>query len=266
MTTFVSAREFVETYDPDSNAGPWELVQQYYHATKTSAELRGGTGGRAGSQRVATRLDLPRPRLRAWIDNGGKPDAQRGLERANAKGWIEVNPSSTTFEGLNRLVAQIFAGGSITSDTSAPCFAIPSGDVRTRITEACRYVGVDYRVVHDDDPDRATELRISGDGSILGRVLAVLGAPVGEKAHDDDISLPNYLNEVSQFHRLDFARIYLFNRGAVHDDKATLTISEDRPKAYRDEVAAFLEATLEQRVTSGDVTITLSADAARAIQ
>jgi hypothetical protein len=266
MTTLVSAKEYVETYNPPTDVGPWELVNQYYKATKTSAELRGGNGGRAGSQRVASHLGLPRGRLRGWIDEGGKPDAQRGLERANEYGWIDVNASSRTFDGLNRLVAQVFAGGSITADTYAPWFAIPSDDVQQRLTEACRAIGADYEIVREHKSDQATELRIRDIGSILGRVLAALGAPVGEKARNDDITLPAYLDEVSQWHRLDFARIYVQNRGAQYDTKDTISIREDRSQEYRDEVASFLENTIGESVTSGDQDITLSADAARAIQ
>ena len=266
MTTLVSAREFVETYDPNSEIGPWEMVQQYYRATKASAELRGGNGGRAGSQRVATHLDLPRSRLRAWIDDGGKPDAQHGLERAINIGWIDVDTSSTTFAGLNRLVAQVFAGGSITADTYAPWFTLPSDEIETWITEACRLVDVDYTILYRNEPGRATELRVAERGSILGRVLAALGAPIGEKAAIESLSLPDYLDEISQWHRLDFARIYVQNRGAQYDTKDTISIREDRSQEYRDEVAAFLEETIGEPVTSGDQDVTLSADAARALE
>jgi hypothetical protein len=266
MTTLVSPQEFVGTYDPDTDIEPWELLQQYYRATKTSAELRGGNGGRAGSSRVASHLELPRERLRTWVDEGGKPDPQHGLERAQAKGWVDVDTDSTTFDGLNRLVAQVFAGGSITTETYRPCFAIPNDDVRDRISEACRLVGVDYDIVHADDEGRATELRITEDGSILGRVFSVLGASVGEKATNESITLPGYLNSVSEWHRLDFARIYVFNRAVEFEGKDTMMIREQRPKDYSDELAGFLEETLGESVTYGEEIITISADAARTLR
>lgn len=265
MPTVVSPRKFVETYSPDTDIEPWELLQQYYRATKTSAELRGGNGGRAGSQRVATRLGLPRERLRTWIDDGGKPDPQHGLERAYERGWVDIETGSSTMEGMNRLVAQVFSGGSILADTFRPYFAVDSDDAFDRVAAACELVGIDYQVLHPDTMGRATEIRPAEDGAILGRVLAALGAPVGEKAHIDDLSLPDYLDAAGQHLRLDFARTYVLNRGVVHDDKATLTIAEERPRTYRDEVAAFLERTLGETVTSGE-TITLSADAARVLQ
>ncbi|WP_135536352.1 hypothetical protein [Halostella pelagica] len=266
MSIIISPKDFVETYSPNTDVGPWELLQQYYQATKASAELRGGNGGRAGSQRIATHLDLPRARLRAWIDDGGKPDPQHGLERAHAGGWIEVDTGSSTFEGLNRLVAQVFSGGTILTDTYRPYFAVDSDDALDRVVASCGLVGVEYDIYHADEIGRATEIRVTTDGAILGRVLTVLGAPLGEKATRDDLSLPNYLDNVGQHLRLDFARTYVLNRGAIHEDKATVTISEDRPQEYRDQVAAFLEETLGQTVTSGDATITLSADAARVLQ
>jgi hypothetical protein len=151
-------------------------------------------------------------------------------------------------------------------DTYRPYFAVDSDDAFDRTIVACQLVGVDYEITHADTVGRATEIRISTDGAILGRILTVLGAPLGEKANQDDLSLPDYLDDTGQHLRLDFARTYVLNRGVVHDDKATLTISEDRPQHYQDEVAVFLEDTLGETVTSGDATITLSADAARALQ
>jgi len=159
-----------------------------------------------------------------------------------------------------------FFGGSITADTYAPWFALPSDEVETWITEACRLVDVDYTILYRDKPGRATELRVAERGSVLGRVLAALGAPVGEKAAIESLSLPDYLDEISQWHRLDFARIYVQNRGAQYDTKDTISIREDRSQEYRDEVAAFLEETIGEPVTSGDQDVTLSADAARALE
>jgi len=264
MTTLVSPEEFCLTYEPGTNdeTDAWDLVRQYQRAMTASLELRGGDGERAGSSRVASHLDLPRSRVRTWVDNDGKPDAKRGLDRAREFGWIDVDITSTTFEGLNTFVAQTFAGGAVAEDNYDPGFTIPSDEVERRLKAAATKAGFEHRIERRDG--RADEFRASPGGRILGRVLIVLGAPVGRKTQVD-ISLPDYLDDAPQDIRLEFAKTYVLNRAAQHSGKDTLTISEERSQAYRDELAEFLEATIGERVTSGKQNVTLSAAAARAI-
>ncbi|WP_135823071.1 hypothetical protein [Halostella litorea] len=264
MPSLVSPEEFCRTYRPGTkdDTDAWDLVRQYRKAMTASLELRGGDGERAGSQAVSSHLDLPRSRVRTWVDNDGKPDAKRGLDRARKFGWIDVEITSTTFEGLNTFVAQTFAGGGIESKDHDPGFALPNDEIERRLKAAAEKAGFDYRI--ERRRGRADELRASPGGTILGRVLIVLGAPVGRKTQAD-IALPNYLDDAPQDIRLEFAKTYVLNRAAEHDGKDTLTIIEDRPQSYRDELAAFLEQTIGERVTSGKQNVTLSADAARAI-
>jgi len=102
------------------------------------------------------------------------------------------------FEGLNRLVANVYSGGSIAAQNYAPSFALSNGE-DSRVFDALELAGVEYTVVGDRD-GRADEARPTDNGTVLGRVLSVLGAPVGPKA-EQRLSLPDYL----AMHRPTFA-------------------------------------------------------------
>ncbi len=74
-----------------------------------------------GSYAISNALELPRGRVRGWIDDG-KPDAARGIEVARDYGWLDATMQDQTFLALNTLVANVFSGGSIATDTFVPSF------------------------------------------------------------------------------------------------------------------------------------------------
>lgn len=63
-------------------------------------------------------------------------------------------------------------------------------DHRTHVIDALEATGVEYDFYRVDDDSRATEVRPAKDATVLGRTLAVLGAPAGPKAQLEDFSLP----------------------------------------------------------------------------
>lgn len=62
-----------------------------------------------------------------------------------------------------------------------------------------------------------------------------------------------------------FVLAYLANRAIHQRTKDTVQIQEKRSQSYRDELAAFIEDIAKEPVTSGDRTVTISADAARSL-
>lgn len=58
-------------------------------------------------------MKVPRGQIRTWKD-GGKPDEVRGIATTRKHGWLEVDVDSEIFGALNRLVAGVFSGASIT--------------------------------------------------------------------------------------------------------------------------------------------------------
>lgn len=196
-----------------------------------------------GSAAVSTALELPRGRIRPWL-NGGKPDAVRALDTLADHGWDDLAWKRPPVVALNVLVAWIFAGGSINADHWVPLFAVGNDRERTILADAIDLVGVDGTYEREDESGRATEYRVTTDGSVLGRLLAVLGAPVGEKHADRDLQLPPDLAQAPRDIRLDFARTYVCCRATPrpHRPSTPRQIIEERPPAFRDALRALFRS------------------------
>ncbi|ELZ05727.1 hypothetical protein [Natrialba aegyptia] len=253
---FVTARDLARTYDGGSYRDAWEVVEQYREATKYANTHD------AGSSAAASALDLPRSRLRTWIDDGGKPDVVHGIDTARKHGWLECTTDDDVFTALNALVANVFAGGAIAEQYYRPSFALNHLGEDSHVIDALELAGVDCQIVDDRD-GRADEVRPTEDGTVLGRVLAVLGAPVGPKA-DQDISLPTYLVTGPDV-RETFVYAYLENRAVKHDGKDTLTVREKRNDDYLAGLAAVINDVAGGGVERGEGSITISAEAARSL-
>ncbi|MCL9812563.1 hypothetical protein [Natranaeroarchaeum aerophilus] len=205
---------------------------------------------------------MPRGRIRSW-ENGAKPDPARAVEVAEQRDWFG-SVETDEFAALNQLVAWIFSGGSISTDTYAPHFAVDDA-TESRVTDALETLGLDWRRERDDEPDRATEIVPTEHASILGRALSVLGAPIGDKNDHAEISLPEYLDDAPDEIRAEFVDVYLRNRAQSHDDKGTLTLREERADRYLQELAALVEDVAGEQVTVSDKNVILSAAAANAL-
>lgn len=100
--------------------------------------------------------------------------------------------------------------------------------------------------------------------SVLGRLLSCLGAPVGQKA-SEAVSLPGYLDAAPDAVRRTFVDVYLRNRAQTHPDKRTVTIHEDRSRAYLEAVADLLADVSGERVTVAGNNVIVSAAAVDAL-
>ncbi len=253
----VTERDLARTFDGGAYVDGWDAVEQYRRA------IAHATRNDCGSGATASALELPRSRLRTWIEGGGAPDQVHAIETARDHGWLDVTCSDPEFTALNTLVANIFSGGSIAQSSYAPSFAINHRGGDSHIFDALDLAGVEYRI-EDDRDGRADEVRPTTDGTVLGRVLAVLGAPVGPKAAQQ-VSLPNYLTDAPADIREVFVYSYLENRAVEHDQKATLTIREERNRSYLEELTTLIRSVADGRVELGEQYITISADAARSL-
>jgi len=223
-----------------------------------------GANPNKGSSAVANALDLPRGRIRPWLD-GAKPDPVRAIQVADRHDWLRLDFHDQQFQALNRLVAWVYSGGSIAEESWVPQFSLDGAADREQLTTHFGVLGIDWTTVHDDESSRATELRPTEHASVLGRVLSVLGAPVSGKGATTDLSLPEYLDAAPTEIRQSFADVYLQNRAVEHDDKRTLTINEERSAAFRRELAALLRDLSGESVTAAEKYVTISADARTAL-
>ncbi|MDS0280002.1 hypothetical protein NDI85_19645 [Halomicroarcula sp. S1AR25-4] len=240
-------REFADTYDSASELSSWELVEQYQRVQEYAADHP-----RKGSAAVASALDLPRSRIRAWVDSDGRPDVVRGIHTADANDWFDLEWESTFGRHLTVLVAWVFSGGSI-NDAYRPAFAVTP---RTQgfVEVALETMGTGSTVYRNDAENRATELVPAADASVLGRLLVALGAPLGPKTRERALSLPSFLTVAPEPIRLVFARTYVVNRATARDERPTtpLQLAEERHPAYRAEVRALFESLVDGGAVRGD--------------
>jgi transposase-like protein len=222
-----SERAFARTYGSDA----WTRIKQYRQATT----LRESNPEMARAE-IARRVDRPASAVRGWLAEGKTPTPVRGLEIATEREWIDIDPSTETFRVLNNLVAWIFAGGSISVETSSPHFSADDPLSVATLDHLLTVEDVEYQI--RDVEDGADEVIPGDDGAILGRVLTALGAPTGAKADQSDLTLPSYLSRVTTARRRDFIAVYVFNRCLRQDE--TIYLSEARPEQYTRELYTFL--------------------------
>ncbi|AEH35948.1 hypothetical protein [Halopiger xanaduensis] len=254
-TGLVSEQALARTYDGGAYPEAYEVVEQYRRAIEYARKHD------VGSSATASALDLPRSRLRTWIDDSGAPDVVRGIETARDYGWLNCSYDDPEFAGLNVLVANVFSGGSIAEQYYRPSFSLNRRSEDSHVIDALELTSVDYQVVADRD-SRADEIRPTDDGTVLGRVLATLGAPIGPKA-DQHLELPNYLEAAPADVRETFVYAYLENRAIEHDEKETLHIQEERNRDYLSALADLIDDVADGGVALRDRHIVISADAAR---
>jgi len=252
-----TAQTLARTYSDREYTDPWEKVLDYRRVQEYAAEHP-----KHGRVRIGNALDIPPARVRAWI-NDGMPDSVRGIQSAIDHGWLDPDPTSTTAARLIELLAHILAGGSITADTYVPAITIARRVNLEEIREAFDRVGVETVVRHDATTERATEVVPSNDASVLGRCLVAMGAPAGKKIELD--SFPAVVWDVPSDVRKSFARIYVAHRAAEFPQKQTMVIQEERSETYLEELRELLADVTGKTVTTGGRTITISADAVRAL-
>lgn len=252
-----TSQEFAYTYNTPSYGDPWDCVEDYHRVIDYTANHP-----QKGSSAVAPVLDLPRGRIRPWM-NGSRPDVVRGIQAAETRGWLAEHTTPEQEQALVELAAWALSGGSVHVGDEAYAYFALEPHTRTEFERIATTANVPYRVVREDDPGRATEARATTDGSVLARVLAAMGVPVQGKSSDLPTHLPEFAGTLDAENRRQFARIYVLNRAAEHDGKDTLTIREERPESYLDELTELLGQVSGERVTRSGKTITISAAAAR---
>ena len=246
MERLPSVEDLAGTYNTPAYADPMEAVEDYRQYQREWADTQ------LGSHAVSTRMELPRGRIRSWED-GSRPDVVNGIETAREHGWLECEADSDTFAALNRLVAGVFSGGSISASTFEPSYSAPDDRVDGQLRADLDTLGVGSRIALSNSGN-VEEIRPESDASVLGRVLVALGAPAGEKAGVVE-RLPSYLYRHADSTQREFARVYVANRATDRRDRNFMQIREERSDRYLDSVAVLLRSTMDVEVWRGDRTI-----------
>lgn len=253
MGVVADERGIARTYSHPSVADPYDVVDQYRRAMRYGSD--------AGSTRVARELGVPRSRVRPWLD-GATPDAVRAIETASEFGWLADEWTATT-EALARLVAGVFACGSIQTTAMRPSWTPATATGRSRLETALDAVGVGVTL---EDDDRTPELWPETHPSLLGRTLVASGAPIGSKTPSSVTALPRWVHEAPRPIRVGFAQLLVSERGIEYADKQTRRIQSSRSPSYFREVAALVRSVSGEAASYSDSGVTISADAVRALE
>lgn len=252
MGVFTDEQKIARTYSHPSVADTYDIVEQYRAAIQYGPD--------ASSTAVARDLEIPRGRVRPWLD-GSKPDSVHAVETAKKLGWLSDEWNSTT-RALSLLCGGIFVCGSIRQQGWVPSWTPDTEIAWNQIETALETVGVGHRL---EENGRTPELWSSVHGSVLGRVLVTADAPVGNKTSENVRNLPKWLSSAPPSVRADFAELVVRERGIRFDDKATQRIQGSRAPSYFQDIAELIKDVTNESVTYSDKGVTISASAVRAL-
>lgn len=250
------AAALARTYNHPSYDDPYEAVQDYNRVIEAAAK-----NPNKGSTALSRVVDLPRGRIRAWVDDDGMPDAARGVMLAQRHGWID--PDTDMGEALAALTGHLLGGGSIAKKNYVPSVAAGRRVSAVEIEDVFRDVGVRPTRRHEDLESRATEVLPATHGSVLGRTLAAWGCPVGGRAAIRTI--PAIVDHAGQAGPAVFLAAYIRHRAVNYPDKATSRLHGQQPVAFHQAVAKLITRVTGEHASAGDRGVTVSAAAMRAL-
>jgi hypothetical protein len=257
-TVLPTAKGLAATYDNGYYDDAWEAVEQYRRVQQAAAE-----NPNRGSQALATKLELPRSRIRTWTD-GAVPDPVRAIQTALDHGWLEPEPHSALARHLAGLAGHVLGGGSLSTGDTPRLSVTPGRRVSVSdLGDVFRQVGVRSTTRHADDEGQGTEVLPRDDEPVLARCLIAMGVHQGRKT--DIQGLPPVATSGIRPLQMSFALAYARHRATSHGSKPTLSLNEKRPERYREALADVFGDVTGESVTAGERGVILSGDAARAL-
>lgn len=246
------------TYNHPSYEDPYDAVRDYRRVQRAAANHPD-----KGSSALSNIVELPRGRIRGWIDDDADsmPDAARAINVARNKGWLD--PTDDTAVALASLVGHLLGGGSITKRNYVPSISEGWRVSTSEIKRAFRQVGVQSELRHEDPGSRATEVVPAECGSILGRTLAAWRCPVGGRSEIQ--SLPELLDHLDNSALEAFIKAYVLHRAVNYEGKATTRLHGDQPEGFHREIAELIEDVTGGTATYGSRGVTVSAGAMRTL-
>ena len=88
VDTEPAKKALVRTYASHAYSDPWEAVEDYERVQAVAAK-----NPQKGSSALSSIIDLPRSRIRSWLD-GSMPNCYRALQTALSNGWIIFSNAS----------------------------------------------------------------------------------------------------------------------------------------------------------------------------
>jgi len=204
--------KFIRTYNSPSYDDPLRAIEEYEQVLKYTAKHPN-----KGSHAVSSALNLPRGRIRSWVDDDGMPDCYRGLQTVLSQGWALEQWNTETEYALNCLAAWIISSGSI-NENWVPTFVTDDDRAATALQRYGSSANVRLKELRAKDEHRATEWRPRENASVLGRVLYTWTGIKGDKK-ENEVSFPEYLRDAPDHITRGFAQIYVQQRGVYRNDR-----------------------------------------------
>lgn len=252
-------QSLAQTYNHPSYEDPYDAVRDYRRVQQAAA-----TNPEKSSYALADELDLPRSRIRGWIDEESDtmPDAARAIEIAHNMGWIE--PHDDRALPLAALAGHLLAGGSIAQSTYVPSICEGRRVSTIEIERAFQAVGVRPTRRHEQSDNRATEVYPAEHASVLGRTLSAWGCPVGGR--NDIRSPPKLIVTLGDAGRKMFLESYVSHRAVTFDSKATCRLQGEQPESFHEAIAKLIMKSTGESVSYGSRGVTVSAAAMQALE
>lgn len=245
MPELVPEKALANTYSPEHLENGWAAVERYrkWEAWETDHS----DVGRADAERS---LGIPRRTIDAWR-GGSAPRAVKALQTAQEHGWLSGTTHNEIGEGLARLLAWVYATGSLAEGPRGQLelkFTVRNEGDQERLERWAAKANVEIRYDFADNEQKVTLGRVDTHPQLFARVLMAMGAHVGRQS--ERAAVPSAISDSpSSPVARAFVATYLRNKGSMHPqwDKR-FVIREDRPEAFLVELAEVLEEVLETEV------------------
>lgn len=219
-------RAFASTFRQQEIPGGYQYLQLYKTVTES----------RSSHRELAEQTGIPKATVKSWRE-GSKPYVKNALSIAYENGWLPSSSAPNLPPSISALLGWILARGSIRKDTYYPIFGLSSSCQQAYFETIAEELDLKYSVIRAEDSGRSTEIRIKEDGTVLGRILYILGAPL-RKNHQNTVFLPVYLYYHSD-HAEHFVRAWMCHHG-TGDELVTLTIPPKHGKLFTDSLEELI--------------------------
>jgi hypothetical protein len=221
------------TYNHPSYDDPCEVVEDYQRVQTYTARHPDD-----GSSAVGRALDLPRGRVRPWL-NGAMPDPMRALDTCWTRNWLPDDWTSPRAVAWTVIMAAAWGGGSVSSDFFAPRWVVDNSDERAILRGAADPLGLEFTELCEDP----LEVGPTNDRSVVGRLLVALGYPRGDKSPENMASIPEWISTIPSRIQLQAVRTYTTFRDT--DAVDYIQISEARNLGYREQLAGVFRSVVD---------------------
>ena len=249
-------KRLARTYNTPSYDDPYDVVRDYRRVQRAAANHPN-----KGSSALSNIVELPRGRIRGWIDDDADsmPDAVRAISVAQNNGWLD--PAGATALALAALAGHLLGGGAITERNYVPSVCAGRRVSLAAVEPVFQQLGVTTTRRHTEIDNRASEILPAEHASIVGRMMVAWGCPHGGRS--ELTSLPDVLNQLGAAGKTAFLEAYILHRGVNYPRKATSRLQGDQPQAFHQAIAELIESVTGEQAKADKRGVTVPAAAMR---